>query len=185
MKERKVVSNNFLKGFDTITGKDVTRPIMMGVCFDDGFAIATDAHKLVKVDMQFYGLSFEDRNILDGYFMSNDVLKECKASIGQRVEIDEDCIVFISGISEAKRLKLTKTESLGKYPNVNAVIPKQSKAIDRFGLNYQYALDIQKVYTAICDMSELITTTHGEGRAITIKSKDGLFFSLIMPILIK
>ena len=178
-------SDNFLKVFDKITGKDDLRPILSGVFFDKGYAVATDSHKLVKVSLELYGL--EDCNLLDGYFMPNEVLSELKVKKNQMIFIEKGSVVFIGTSGRIiKTLPLVLMEEVGKYPNYEAVIPKERMPVDRFGINGKFLTDIQNIYTmsGYGDGNTLSINTHGENKAMTLTDKEGLFTGLLMPIMI-
>lgn len=178
-------SDNFLKGFDKLTSKDDLRPVMCGVYFDKGYAIATDAHKLVKVSLELYGL--ENCDLLDGCFMPNEVLSELKVKKDQMIFIEKGSVIFVGASGRIiKTLPLVLMEEVGKYPNYEAVIPKERKPLERFRIDGKFLTDIQNIYTmsGYGDGTNLFINTHGENRAMTLTDKKGLFTGLLMPIMI-
>lgn len=182
-----LVEPTFLKGFEKIISKDKLKPVMNGVYFDNGKAIATDSHKLVKVDLELYGLKYV--GILDGYYMDSEVLSECKAKSDQRVFLEKGKVLFVSNDSFKiiKTLELQLMEEVGKYPNYEAVIPVGSNPVEKIGINGKFLVEVQNLYTlsGAGDGSKLRITFSGENRAIKITDEQGLFTAIIMPILTK
>lgn len=186
------VSNTFLKGMINVTSKDDLRPIMCGVYFDNGHAVATDANALVKVSLAMWGVIGDSAHLLDGYFASNDLLKEIKTlSKSQYLTIGEGCIKVWSG--RPKPLKTLELEhvvndNVGKYPDYEAVFPTTFGPVEQFQINGKLLNNVQDVYIQAVERSTGIdrlrirTTAHA--RALTIDSTCGNFKGLLMPLLV-
>lgn len=197
MSESKTISNNFLKGFDKIVSKDQLRPAMGVVYFHNGNAVATDAHKLVIVDLKMFGISEEDKQLLEGFMADADVLAELKTLKTANYITLERGLVNIYKTGRAKKLKslelLTPAE-VGNYPNYEAVLPRPelSGPINNFSIDGQFLLDIQNCYKCCLDdkqkeknkdyLTDLRLETYSESnRPIMVTSSTGLFKALLMP----
>lgn len=174
------VSNTFLKGFDKIVNKDDLRPVMQGVYFDKGCAVATDAHKLVKASLKLYCV--DGTNILDGYFLNGAILKEIKPKKGESIVITKGKITIHKNDMIVKELTLQLMDEVGTYPNYEAVIPTEIQEVASIGINGNFLADVQNVYKKAGDNIEHLTVNmHGETRAVTLGDGKGLFLGLVMP----
>lgn len=179
------VSENFLKGFDKITSKSHLIPALCGIYFDRGHAIATDTHKLVKVSLELYRL--ENCNLLDGYFIPNEVLSELKVKKNQMIFIEKGSVVCVGASGRIiKTLPLVLMEEVGECPDYEAVTPKEKAPVERFGMNGKFLTDIQNIYTmsGYGDGNTLSINTHGENRTMSLTDEQGLFTGLLTPIMI-
>lgn len=118
--ETQSISSNELKNVITktifATGNDDLRPIMMGVYFDNGKVVATDAHKLVKVTTDInanFVLPKKGANLLKNLLPKDDVDVEMQYN-------GTNALFTFDNISVIVRLVD------GKYPNYEAVIPKEN-----------------------------------------------------------
>ena len=113
------------------TANDDLKPTLSGVYFDNGFIVATDAHKLVKVEtninadfilpkkasQQLKNLLPKDTNVVLQYNQTNALFSF-------------DNITIITRLVD------------GKYPNYNAVIPKENP--NRLSINRQEFISVLK-----------------------------------------
>lgn len=178
---------SFLKGFEKIVSKDDLRPSLQNVLFKDGFAIATDAHKLVKVDLKLYGLDKEDISNLEGCVLDLEVLNELKLKKGQTLSFSKKKIE-VNSKGRKKPLKvieLMDEKELGiVFPKFGKVLGSKEKEVSAISVNTQFILDVENVYNNLpsteINKRELLTLVFCEGSKIRIQNFDGSFEGLVM-----
>ena len=152
------------------TANDDLRPTLSGVYFDNGFIVATDAHKLVKVEtninadfilpkkapQQLKNLLPKDKNVTLQYNQTNALFSF-------------DNITIITRLVD------------GKYPNYEAVIPKENP--NRLSINRQEFISVLKRMEVFAnkqtnqirlDLSEFDVLISSEGVGYRNKAKETL-----------
>ena len=113
------------------TANDDLRPALSGVYFDNGFIVATDAHKLVKVESSING---------------NFILPK-KASQQLKNLLPKDTNVTLqynqtNALFSFDNITIITRLIDGKYPNYEAVIPKENP--NRLSINRQEFISVLK-----------------------------------------
>ena len=113
------------------TANDDLRPTLSGVYFDNGFIVATDAHKLVKVESSING---------------NFILPK-KASQQLKNLLPKDTNVTLqynqtNALFSFDNITIITRLVDGKYPNYEAVIPKENP--NRLSINRQEFISVLK-----------------------------------------
>ena len=113
------------------TANDDLRPTLSGVYFDNGFIVATDAHKLVKVESTING---------------NFILPK-KASQQLKNLLPKDTNVTLqynqtNALFSFDNITIITRLVDGKYPNYEAVIPKENP--NRLSINRQEFISVLK-----------------------------------------
>ena len=113
------------------TANDDLRPTLSGVYFDNGFIVATDAHKLVKVESSING---------------NFILPK-KASQQLKNLLPKDTNVTLqynqtNALFSFDNITIVTRLVDGKYPNYEAVIPKENP--NRLSINRQEFISVLK-----------------------------------------
>ena len=113
------------------TANDDLRPTLSGVYFDNGFIVATDAHKLVKVESSING---------------NFILPK-KASQQLKNLLPKDTNVTLqynqtNALFSFDNITIITRLIDGKYPNYEAVIPKENP--NRLSINRQEFISVLK-----------------------------------------
>ena len=152
------------------TANDDLRPTLSGVYFDNGFIVATDAHKLVKVEtninadfilpkkapQQLKNLLPKDKNVTLQYNQTNALFSF-------------DNITIITRLVD------------GKYPNYEAVIPKENP--NRLSINRQEFISVLKRMEVFAnkqtnqirlDLSDFDVLISSEGVGYRNKAKETL-----------
>jgi len=189
------VVNNFLKGFDKIISKDQLRLVMCGVYFEAGKAIATDAHKVIKCDVNIYSFVHPDSvapetkepiNVLDGFFMDIEILKELKITKDKFITLSEGAInIHRSNGATLKTLKLQKMSEIGNYPKTSSFFDDTISEKPYFNFNGQYLLDIQNVFLNTGFSSAIgqgLKMSYGQHNRISIKNHDKTFEAVLMEL---
>lgn len=178
---------NFLKGFDKIVGNDDLRQIIQNVFFKDGCAVATDGHKLVKVDLKLYDLNDDDINSLEGYLLDREVLNEIKLKRNQSLSFSKGVIsVFSKGrIKPIKTIELITEEELGsKFVRFEAILGKKELPITAFRLDPKLLLDVENVYnnlpTTEINKREFLSIVSVECNGLRVQNINGSFEALVM-----
>ena len=113
------------------TANDDLRPTLSGVYFDNGFIVATDAHKLVKVETN----------------INADFILPKKASQQLKNLLPKDTYVEMSynqtnALFSFDNITIITRLVDGKYPNYEAVIPKENP--NRLSINRQEFISVLK-----------------------------------------
>lgn len=113
------------------TANDDLRPALSGVYFDNGFIVATDAHKLVKVET----------NINADFILPKKASQQLKNLLPKDTNValqynQTNALFSFDNITIITRLVD------GKYPNYNAVIPKEN--LNRLSINRQEFISVLK-----------------------------------------
>lgn len=113
------------------TANDDLRPTLSGVYFDNGFIVATDAHKLVKVES----------NIEADFILPKKASQQLKNLLPKDTDValqynQTNALFAFDNITIITRLVD------GKYPNYNAVIPKENP--NRLSINRQEFISVLK-----------------------------------------
>ena len=113
------------------TSNDDLRPTLSGVYFDNGFIVATDAHKLVKVES----------NINADFILPKKASQQLKNLLPKDTNVtlqynQTNALFSFDNITIITRLVD------GKYPNYEAVIPKENP--NRLSINRQEFISVLK-----------------------------------------
>lgn len=113
------------------TANDDLKPTLSGVYFDNGFIVATDAHKLVKVET----------NINADFILPKKASQQLKNLLPKDTNValqynQTNALFSFDNITIITRLVD------GKYPNYNAVIPKENP--NRLSINRQEFISVLK-----------------------------------------
>ena len=113
------------------TANDDLKPTLSGVYFDNGFIVATDAHKLVKVET----------NINADFILPKKASQQLKNLLPKDTNValqynQTNALFAFDNITIITRLVD------GKYPNYNAVIPKENP--NRLSINRQEFISVLK-----------------------------------------
>lgn len=113
------------------TSNDDLRPTLSGVYFDNGFIVATDAHKLVKVES----------NINADFILPKKASQQLKNLLPKNTNVtlqynQTNALFSFDNITIITRLVD------GKYPNYEAVIPKENP--NRLSINRQEFISVLK-----------------------------------------
>ena len=113
------------------TANDDLRPTLSGVYFDNGFIVATDAHKLVKVESSING----------NFILPKKASQQLKNLLPKGTNVtlqynQTNALFSFDNITIITRL------IDGKYPNYEAVIPKENP--NRLSINRQEFISVLK-----------------------------------------
>ena len=113
------------------TANDALRPTLSGVYFDSGFIVATDAHKLVKVESTING----------NFILPKKASQQLKNLLPKNTNVtlqynQTNALFSFDNITIITRLVD------GKYPNYEAVIPKENP--NRLSINRQEFISVLK-----------------------------------------
>lgn len=176
----KAEKRNFRLKMHLICGTDDLRPIMHHIYFADGFMVSTDAHVLVKAAVQhFSDFDRSEVDILNGKFLHKNTFKKILSC--EKVQITEE------GILDLATKDVYKFNDPGqKYPNYEAVIPKQVNPIGRIGVNPATAMKLIKV---LCtpDIVNVSMNFNSPNHGICIKAhgeNEGALECVLMPVML-
>lgn len=189
----KLKRKNFKVQLQKATVKDVIRPAFNYVMFDKGFAVATNAHILVKSNLSLHGFTPEESDMLSGYGVASDAFKTVYGFEQVYVEMENGAPVFRclkGGLTDAVTVKLEKegVDGFGKFPNYEPVIPGEQlrTAVEILGLDLRY---VSTAGDLLCgDNKQAAFYFHGDTRAALLRSTSLTFDDeviLIMPVMLK
>lgn len=142
------------------TDKNELHPARMGIKFDNGYAVATDSHKLVacetELNLDFILPVTSARTILTAF-------EECDISVSE----DEKFTIF-----ESDNTRLVSTKITERYPDWQAVIPK----INPYTLTIETAHLIGAISRLLLVSNDLTNTVvFNLGNECSIKAHDSDF----------
>lgn len=180
----------FLSKIEAVCGTDALRLAMQHIYFKDGWLYATDAYILVKQKIDLHGFSPESIKLLDGKLLHKDSIKTLGKCTLFSISNDGTEIQGIINKNQYITVKLINEDVNLKFPNCNAVIPKDDMQTDvgAIGINAKYLMTLQTAL--IGGECGLKLTFHGKERAIlahTILNDNDLNvdqIGLIMPLII-
>ena len=178
-----VYSGHIFKGVYKIVGNDDLRPIFNIAIIVDGNMVATDAYHLIKINLSFFGIRDEDKDLFEGRYISRDVLiKLGRIKKNENWTIDENGInILDDSLNTVLSYSLGKATEIGTYPNFEAVIPTTKVELSRISLNAKFMINIENIYTVYtqCKHTNLVCHFYGETRPITMTANN--FLGLVIP----
>lgn len=135
----KVEKRNFKLKTHLACGNDDLRPIMSHVYFDNGFMYATDGYVVVKAAVQhFSDFDKSEVDILNGKFLHGSTFR--------KVFSCDQVIITETGIQDlaTKDVYAFAVPDV-KFPNIEAVIPKETMKIDEIGIQPSVAIKLLKI----------------------------------------
>lgn len=123
--------NNAISKALFATSNDELRPTMCGVYFDNGYVVATDAHKLVKIET----------NVSGNFILPKKASQQLKNLLPKDGEVtlknnNTNALFTFDNVTIITRLVD------GQYPNYNAVIPKENP--NRLTIDRQLFISVLK-----------------------------------------
>lgn len=179
----KINTGPVFKGINNIVGNDDLRPALTYAIIENGSIVATDAHILVKVDLEIFGLDYQEKSLLEGKCIPKDTLQKLGA-IKKNQEWFINDIGFNIGTSNMKTDIIYKVHRMDEdfnYPNYEDIFPKKTEKIDTICIDARILVAVQKVYQdATCSL-DLKMSFHGQYKAVTLEDAEGKFLGLVMP----
>ena len=156
-----------LKGLANLCCKDDLRQKLMGVFFDKGFMVATDAHGLLKVPAKVYGFLEEELELLEGKIIPSSVIKEL--SDMQSFGVEEG--VFKCYTKKGARIDIPFNEIQEKFVDYESVIQGSHRECEvaDIGLNADV---LKRVQDAMPYTMTMKLTFNGHNKAILVESND-------------
>lgn len=165
----KVVKKNFKSKLHLIASNDELRPVLQVIYFDNGYAIVTDAHMLVKQSLKLH--DFDDFEIeqMNGKYLHAKGFKEVLKY--DHVTVEGGKLICVKDELEVQ-ITLKEMETLGKYPNYGAVIPamKDNAPVKQITLNSKFLAKIANV--TVGEYSEVSFAFFDESKAVICKGKN-------------
>jgi DNA polymerase III sliding clamp (beta) subunit (PCNA family) len=168
---------NILKGVAVARSKDDTRPILKKIrvylkneeYIINVYLTATDSFRAITTHFELID-DLGDIKLDHEYLLTPDAVK-----IGQAVPIK---------LGKDSFTKVELSEDTIKFPNIDAVIPKESEKTAEISLNLALLADMVEAFKLEKCCANVIMTLHGGSKAITFQSS---FMSvkataLLMPI---
>lgn len=173
-------SGYFLKGIDKIVSQDDLRQSLQHAWFKEKHLYATNTYTAIKIHLDFLGIKQEDQYLFEGKSFNRDALKEL-------TKITKDTIWYISelGITIFDTKVILFSSGNHNFPDIDAVIPKESMAIHSVSFNPEYVKLLNQIYKTLGGCREsLILEFHGEGKAIkSVGDISEGFEAIVMPII--
>src|SRR5690606_35096019 len=126
-------TKNFRRKLSIACSNDDLRPVLQCICFDEGFAVATDAHFIVKQSLREHGFNEVEIEIMNGKFLHKDAFNEVFRY--DNVKVSEEGFNCID--------KKNNVNSLIRFSKMESNFPKwkplfetdKQKEVDEIGLN--------------------------------------------------
>lgn len=175
----KTEKKNFTKKLNLVCGADDLRPVLQYIAFENGCAICTNAHVLVKRSLKLDGFTDEEIEQMNGKFVHKDTYKDL---------LRYDWVEVKDGAFHCTKGKLNAIVSFnsseGLYPNWRAVIPVgETTEIGEIGIGAQNL----KLIMSIASDANTRFKFYGANKAVLIKGSETGWDEetiLIMPTLL-
>lgn len=155
-----------LKGLANLCCKDDLRQKLMGVFFDNGFMVATDAHGLLKVPAKVYGFVEEELELLEGKIIPSSVIKEL--SDMKCFGVEEG--VFKCETKKGARIDIPFNEIQETFVDYEYLIRENLECeLSAIGLNADV---LKRVQDAMPYTISMKLTFNGHNKAILVESND-------------
>lgn len=175
---------NFLSQLDKACSLDELRPVLNYVIFRDGYAVATDAHILVKSDLELNGFISEEIEQLNGKGIHYSVFKEIFKH--HHVTVDNGFFVCYNKKGVKFEYEIDDMSEM-KYPDYEQVIPTETKEVSNIALNAKLIEKISKLTMMPKNNKSVVFKFHGANKAVLIRGNSFTFnqeLILIMPQMI-
>lgn len=173
---------NFKNNLAAALSKSDPREVFKHVYFQDGKAVATDAHVLVESPLSLHGFSDSESENLEGYCMSIDQFKQIKSF--HRIEVTSKGVVtcFMKDGGKATATLKPMIE-VGHFPNYKHVIPTKVEAIESIGLDFNLLNRVKDLLVIEGKTKAAQFTFTGRNRGVLINDGSGQTI-LIMPYIV-
>lgn len=179
----KTMKKNFKTKLHLACGTDDLCPVIQFVIFEDGNAVCTDAHMLVKQSLTLHDFTPEEVAIMNGKALHMDKFKEVLRY--QFVEAKEEGLQCEKG---AVNVLIKWSDLDGIYPRYKEVIPKEGQgcAVQRIGMSLKLLAKLKDI--AINENIGAELYFHGDSRAVIVTTVTGGFTDeliMVMPVALK
>jgi DNA polymerase III sliding clamp (beta) subunit (PCNA family) len=172
-----------LPALELICSKDDLRPALQCINIKNGFAYATDAHILIKTNLnETSNLLSHVIEQLEGKMIHMDLWKKINDSI-QVLKIEDDCVFTLEKTGRCSY----QIQNEGSFPDCDALLDKISKLerqdIGAIGINASMLMKISKLIGS----ESIRLDFSGSNNAICIRDAFGMvtgFEIILMPILL-
>lgn len=154
------------------------------VCFKYGYAYASNAHVLAKIDLRMLtSFPLEDLELLDGFCIHGNAYKMLLNRDSLVIEKDADSVLIKSAIGKNDlQVRLCPIEEINA-PDFEAVMKEEGKSvrIEKIGINKHYLGDL----TSAMGITEIRLDFYSESKKILVSpvSEDKIGVKgIIMPI---
>lgn len=164
MRNKKI--KNFRTPLHSICGNDDLRQALQYVYFENGFAYATDAYKIMKSALSLHDFTEEESRLMNGKFIHKSAFaKLFKYNHVTATETGFSCI------KNDVKCDIYYSDFDGKYPNCENLlqnyIEKGSSEIKQIGINPKYLESLCKLFVKdIVAANKFIFT--GENKGIIV-----------------
>lgn len=170
---------NFKSKLHLACANDPLRPALNHISFQDGKAVCTDSHILVAQDLHLHGFTLDERPHMEGKFLHRDTFKELL-----RAETIEATAEGFRCSLKGSEYVIKYTDVDFKFPNWQAVIPREKEALTEIGLAPTILAKLKEL--TLSENGNVVFDFHGNNRAVLIHGV-GLTLEqetiLIMPTL--
>lgn len=185
----KTEKKNFVTPIHLFCGGDDLRPSMMRVLFEDGKAVATDAHMLIRQALTCHGFTPEEIAFMEGKQVSGKTIKEIMRY--DHVTVDKSGFNCTKGDIQAT---FPFVEYEEKYPNYKPIIEKidigHVEPVTEIGFNLNLLERIKKVALSSSSYAGTRTATfefYGASKAMLVTTAEKGYedeMILIMPVML-
>lgn len=123
---------NFRTKLSLVCSSDDLRPVLQNIYFNDGYAVATDCHVIVKQSLKEHAFTEDEIKIMNGKFIHKQVFNEIFRF--DVVKVTED---GFNCIKKQVKVLISFSEVDGKYPISDKIFDnlKESLDVDEIGMN--------------------------------------------------
>lgn len=162
-------TKNFKRKLNLACSTNDLRYIIQHIYFDEGYAVATDAHVLVKQSLREHNFTKEEIEIMNGKFIHKDAFIEILRY--DFVMVTEEGFSCVCKKNIVKTL-ISFSDVEGKYPNYKDLFDnlKKLEDVDFIGMNGNLIKKINEI--SLSTMKTYKFSFFGKNKSIKINATD-------------
>lgn len=175
---------NFVGRPDRACSTDLLRPAMCQIYIDNGIMVATNAHILVKIPLHYSSIQ-GDLSLINDHYIDPRQYREMLTYNMLFVENTGEIKAKRSGTEYATIFKLAHRDTIGRFPNYEAVISYTDENKGYVGLNSGRLKQLISCFEGVEGVGTLVFKIQNPSKSIHVHYEGSHdVFGLIMPVIL-